>query len=125
MQRRSRSPLTHFPLPWNVIYTPELKRDRPTLFVKSSISMTTPAYKSPVRIRTPLLSRSGSLSKPDRTLISGDVVQNQTMPNIFGDGGTPTSWLAVLDKVAALNAAHALPDHSASGDVRSLRRNVA
>lgn len=54
--------------------------------------------------------------EPDRTLISGDVVQNKTMPNIFGDGGTPASWLAVLDKVAALNAEHILPDHSAPGD---------
>jgi len=54
--------------------------------------------------------------EPDRTLISGDVVQNKTMPNIFGDGGTPGSWLAVLEKVAALNAAHVLPDHSAPGD---------
>jgi glyoxylase-like metal-dependent hydrolase (beta-lactamase superfamily II) len=54
--------------------------------------------------------------EPDRTLISGDVVQNKTMPNIFGDGGTPASWLAVLDKVAALNVAHVLPDHSAPGD---------
>jgi glyoxylase-like metal-dependent hydrolase (beta-lactamase superfamily II) len=54
--------------------------------------------------------------EPDRTLISGDVVQNKTMPNIYGDGGTPASWLAVLDKVAALNATHVLPDHSAPGD---------
>jgi glyoxylase-like metal-dependent hydrolase (beta-lactamase superfamily II) len=54
--------------------------------------------------------------EPDRTLISGDVVQNKTIPNIFGDGGTPATWLAVLDKVAALNAAHVLPDHSAPGD---------
>jgi glyoxylase-like metal-dependent hydrolase (beta-lactamase superfamily II) len=54
--------------------------------------------------------------EPDRTLISGDVVQNQTIPNIFGDGGTPASWLGVLEKVAALNAAHVLPDHSAPGD---------
>jgi glyoxylase-like metal-dependent hydrolase (beta-lactamase superfamily II) len=54
--------------------------------------------------------------EPDRTLISGDVVQNKTIPNIFGDGGTPTSWLAVLDRVAALNAEHVLPDHSAPGD---------
>jgi glyoxylase-like metal-dependent hydrolase (beta-lactamase superfamily II) len=54
--------------------------------------------------------------EPDRTLISGDVVQNKTMLNIFGDGGTPASWLAVLDKVAALDAAHVLPDHSAPGD---------
>jgi glyoxylase-like metal-dependent hydrolase (beta-lactamase superfamily II) len=53
---------------------------------------------------------------PDRTLVSGDVVQNKTMPNIFGDGGTPATWLAVLDKVDALNAAHVLPDHSAPGD---------
>jgi glyoxylase-like metal-dependent hydrolase (beta-lactamase superfamily II) len=52
----------------------------------------------------------------DRTLVSGDVVQNKTMPNIFGDGGTPATWLAVLDKVEALNAAHILPDHSAPGD---------
>jgi glyoxylase-like metal-dependent hydrolase (beta-lactamase superfamily II) len=57
-----------------------------------------------------------TLVEPDRTLISGDVVQNKTIPNIFGDGGTPTTWLAVLDKVAALDAAHVLPDHSAPGD---------
>jgi glyoxylase-like metal-dependent hydrolase (beta-lactamase superfamily II) len=53
--------------------------------------------------------------EPDRTLISGDVVQNKTIPNIVG-GGTPTTWLAVLDKVDALNAVHILPDHSAPGD---------
>ena len=54
--------------------------------------------------------------EPDRTLISGDVVQNKTMPNIADDGGTPSSWLSVLDKIMALNAAHILPDHSVPGD---------
>jgi len=54
--------------------------------------------------------------EPDRTLVSGDVVQNKVVPNIFRDGGTPSSWLAVLDKVAALNALHVLPDHSSPGD---------
>jgi glyoxylase-like metal-dependent hydrolase (beta-lactamase superfamily II) len=53
---------------------------------------------------------------PDRTLISGDVVQNKTMPNISDSGGTPSTWLAVLDKIGGLNAAHILPDHSAPGD---------
>jgi glyoxylase-like metal-dependent hydrolase (beta-lactamase superfamily II) len=53
---------------------------------------------------------------PDRTLISGDVVQNKTMPNISDSGGTPSTWLAVLDKIEALNSAHVLPDHSAAGD---------
>lgn len=54
--------------------------------------------------------------EPDRTLVSGDVVQNKVVPNIFREGGTPASWLAVLDKVQALGAAHVLPDHSAVGD---------
>jgi glyoxylase-like metal-dependent hydrolase (beta-lactamase superfamily II) len=54
--------------------------------------------------------------EPDRTLVSGDVVQNKVVPGIYGDGGTPASWIAVLDKVSALNALHVLPDHSAPGD---------
>ena len=52
-----------------------------------------------------------TLVEPDQTLISGDVVQNKVIPRIFGDGGTPATWLEVLDKVAALNVARVLPDH--------------
>jgi glyoxylase-like metal-dependent hydrolase (beta-lactamase superfamily II) len=37
--------------------------------------------------------------EPDRTLVSGDVVQNKVVPGIFRDGGTPSSWLAVLDRL--------------------------
>ncbi len=54
--------------------------------------------------------------EPDKTLISGDVVQNKVVPNIFRDGGTPASWIAVLDQVEKLGALHVLPDHSAIGD---------
>jgi glyoxylase-like metal-dependent hydrolase (beta-lactamase superfamily II) len=54
--------------------------------------------------------------EPDRTLISGDVVQNKVVPNIFRDSVKPSSWLAVLDKIATLNALHVLPTHSAPGD---------
>jgi len=57
-----------------------------------------------------------ALVEPDQTLVSGDVVQNKVVPSIYGDGGTPSSWLAVLDKIAALNVRHVLPDHSAPGD---------
>jgi len=38
------------------------------------------------------------------------------VPNIFGDGGTPASWIEVLDKISALKVRHVLPDHSAPGD---------
>src|SRR5579863_10339994 len=63
---------------------------------------------------------------PDRTLISGDVVQNKTMPNISDSGGKPSTWLAVLDKIATLNAAHVLPDHSAprDGSLVAAERNL-
>ena len=54
--------------------------------------------------------------EPDKTLISGDVVQNKVVPNIYGQGGTPASWVAVLDQVGKLGAMHVLPDHSAVGD---------
>src|ERR1700733_7968317 len=54
--------------------------------------------------------------EPDKTLISGDVVQNKVVPNIFGDGGTPSSWIAVLEQVEKLGAAHILPTHSPAGD---------
>jgi glyoxylase-like metal-dependent hydrolase (beta-lactamase superfamily II) len=57
-----------------------------------------------------------TLVEPDGTLVSGDVVQNKVVPNIFSDGGTPSSWIAVLDKISALNVRHVLPDHSAPGD---------
>jgi glyoxylase-like metal-dependent hydrolase (beta-lactamase superfamily II) len=57
-----------------------------------------------------------TLVEPDDTLVSGDVVQNKVVPNIFGDGGTPASWIAVLDKISALPVRHVLPDHSAPGD---------
>jgi glyoxylase-like metal-dependent hydrolase (beta-lactamase superfamily II) len=54
--------------------------------------------------------------EPDKTLISGDVVQNKVVPNIYGDGSTPSSWIAVLEKVEKLGATQILPTHSAVGD---------
>jgi glyoxylase-like metal-dependent hydrolase (beta-lactamase superfamily II) len=53
---------------------------------------------------------------PDRTLISGDVVQNKIAPNIAGEGGTPSSWVAVIDRIEPLGALKVMPDHSAIGD---------
>jgi glyoxylase-like metal-dependent hydrolase (beta-lactamase superfamily II) len=57
-----------------------------------------------------------TLVEPDGTLVSGDLVQNKVVPGISNYGGTPSSWLAVLDKLAPLNVRHVLPDHSLPGD---------
>jgi glyoxylase-like metal-dependent hydrolase (beta-lactamase superfamily II) len=54
--------------------------------------------------------------EPDRTLVSGDIAQNKVVPGISDDGGTPSSWIAVLDKLVPLNVLHVLPDHSPPGD---------
>jgi glyoxylase-like metal-dependent hydrolase (beta-lactamase superfamily II) len=54
--------------------------------------------------------------EPDRVLVSGDVVQNKAGIGLSGSRATIKSWLAVLDKVAALKPALILPDHSPPGD---------
>jgi glyoxylase-like metal-dependent hydrolase (beta-lactamase superfamily II) len=63
--------------------------------------------------------------EPDSTLISGDVVQNKRVPSIYGDGGTPSSWIGVLDKLAPLHPRHILPDHSELGDGSLIAQNRA
>ena len=58
---------------------------------------------------------------PDGVLITGDVVQNKTGPNVICPTCTPQKWLAVLDKMEQLNANVVLPDHSLPGDVFLVR----
>jgi glyoxylase-like metal-dependent hydrolase (beta-lactamase superfamily II) len=54
--------------------------------------------------------------EPDSALVTGDVVQNEVIPAIPADGGTPKSWLAVLDQIEPLKPRYILPDHSEVGD---------
>lgn len=56
------------------------------------------------------------LVEPDSVLFSGDVVQNKTGPFFYCGECTPKSWLAVVDKVAELNAKIIVPDHTPLGD---------
>ncbi len=54
--------------------------------------------------------------EPDRTLISGDVVQNKTVPNLPDDDASMGGWVEILGKLRGSPYAHILPDHSAPGD---------
>jgi glyoxylase-like metal-dependent hydrolase (beta-lactamase superfamily II) len=54
--------------------------------------------------------------QPDSTLISGDIVQSKMTPSIFGEGGTPKSWVMVLDKLSAMHPRFIVPDHGELGD---------
>ena len=65
----------------------------------------------------PAHSNSDTLAfvEPDRVLVSGDVVQNKTGILLYGSRSTVKSWIAVVDKAAALKPALVLPDHSLPG----------
>jgi glyoxylase-like metal-dependent hydrolase (beta-lactamase superfamily II) len=54
--------------------------------------------------------------EPDGVLVSGDVVQNKTGIGLTGSQSSLASWIAVVDKVAALKPAVILPDHSLPGE---------
>jgi len=53
---------------------------------------------------------------PDRTLISGDIVQNKVVPGVAGEGASFRSWLTVLDQLEPLKPRYIVPDHSRPGD---------
>jgi glyoxylase-like metal-dependent hydrolase (beta-lactamase superfamily II) len=57
-----------------------------------------------------------ALVEPDSLLVTGDVVQNRTGIGLTGSRSSLASWIAVVDKVAALHPAVILPDHSLPGD---------
>jgi glyoxylase-like metal-dependent hydrolase (beta-lactamase superfamily II) len=54
--------------------------------------------------------------EPDSTLISGDVVQNKTVPNLPDDNASMKGWVEILTKLRPMTWQHILPDHSAPGD---------
>ena len=54
--------------------------------------------------------------EPDGTLISGDVVQNKTLPNLPDDNASMKGWVDVLSQLRPLKLQHVLPDHSPPGD---------
>jgi glyoxylase-like metal-dependent hydrolase (beta-lactamase superfamily II) len=54
--------------------------------------------------------------KPDGTLISGDVVQNKTAPNLPDENASMKGWVDILSRLRLMKFNHVLPDHSAPGD---------
>ncbi len=54
--------------------------------------------------------------EPDRTLMSGDLVEKDLVPAIFGEASSAQRWLTSLDKIAPLNPRLVVPDHGPLGD---------
>jgi len=54
--------------------------------------------------------------QPDSALISGDIVEKNLAPNVPGADASPTSWLAILDKLEPLKPRYVVPDHGELGD---------
>lgn len=53
---------------------------------------------------------------PDRTLISGDVVQNKMLPNLPGPTANLTNWINILGQLKSLDVSFVVPDHGELGD---------
>ena len=54
----------------------------------------------------------------DRVLFTGDLAMNNIHPRNYAQGSSWETWMAILDKLAALQPLHVLPDHGAFGDAR-------
>ena len=61
----------------------------------------------------------------DGTLITGDVVQNKTAPNVSSADSSVKSWIAVVDQLAPLNPKLIVPDHSDPGDASLISQERA
>jgi glyoxylase-like metal-dependent hydrolase (beta-lactamase superfamily II) len=62
---------------------------------------------------------------PDRTLITGDIVQNKVVPSVSSSGGSFASWLMVLDKLVPLQPLVVVPTHSKVGDASLITAEAA
>jgi glyoxylase-like metal-dependent hydrolase (beta-lactamase superfamily II) len=52
----------------------------------------------------------------DRVLFTGDLAMSNIHPRNYAQGSGWKTWIAILDKLAALQPLHVLPDHGAFGD---------
>jgi glyoxylase-like metal-dependent hydrolase (beta-lactamase superfamily II) len=61
----------------------------------------------------------------DRVLFSGDLAMNGIHPRNYALGSSWQTWITILDKLAALQPLHVLPDHGAFGDARLISEQRA
>ena len=54
--------------------------------------------------------------QPDRTLISGDIVQNKMVPNLPDDNASMKGWVDILSQLRLMKFNYIVPDHGALGD---------
>jgi glyoxylase-like metal-dependent hydrolase (beta-lactamase superfamily II) len=61
----------------------------------------------------------------DRTLLSGDLAMKNRPPANFAEGSSAEAWVAILEKLAALEPLHVVPDHGALGDASLITDQIA
>jgi len=61
----------------------------------------------------------------DRALFTGDLAMKDIHPRNYVQGSSWQTWIAILDKLAALQPLYVLPDHGAFGDARLISEQRA
>ncbi|HXA76259.1 MAG TPA: MBL fold metallo-hydrolase [Candidatus Acidoferrales bacterium] len=54
--------------------------------------------------------------QPDRTLISGDIVQNKMVPNLPDENASMKGWVDILSQLRLMKFNYVVPDHGGLGD---------
>lgn len=54
--------------------------------------------------------------EPDSALLSGDLVQNKTVPFMNSGETNIKNWIAILDQLGAMKPRYVVPDHGPLGD---------
>lgn len=57
----------------------------------------------------------------DRALFTGDLAMKDDPPRRYAEGASAEVWIAALDRMAAFNPLHVIPDHGDSGDIGLIR----
>lgn len=57
----------------------------------------------------------------DRTLLTGDLAMDNDPPQRYAAGANAAVWIAALDRLAALDPLHVVPDHGDAGDINLIR----
>lgn len=61
----------------------------------------------------------------DRTLLTGDLAMKDRPPTNYAEGSNRQAWIAILDKLAAFEPLHVVPDHGALGDASLISEQKA
>ena len=104
-------------LPDNIVYR------QPNILFDSDYTLDLGGVHARIQLVGPAHTKGDQIVwvEEDRTLFSGDLGIHDELPQRMADGVTVAMWIGVLDRLAALDPLHVVPDHGEPGDVNLIK----